>query len=227
MEQAAVLRIERVSKTFASSERPLTVLSQVSLVLHAGESVALLGPSGSGKTTLLSLAAGLDTPSSGEIVLDGVALHEASEERRAALRRTSVGFVFQSFFLVPSLTALENVMVPLELVGSAASAREKARQLLERVGLGERLNHYPAQLSGGEQQRVALARAFVNEPRVLFADEPTGSLDAENAERATALLFELNHEFDTAMLIVTHNLELAARAQRTYRINHGQLEEVA
>lgn len=201
----------------------LTVLSGVSFALAAGETCAILGPSGSGKSTLLALCAGLDAASEGDILLEGQNLAELSEDERAALRVDRVGFVFQNFQLLPTLTALENVMVPAELLGTK-DARSRAAELLGRVGLGGRLGHYPNQLSGGEQQRVAIARAFINEPALLFADEPTGNLDFETGHRIVEMLFELNREQGTALLLVTHDLELAGRASRVIRLRGGKAE---
>ncbi|HEY5752118.1 MAG TPA: ABC transporter ATP-binding protein [Chthoniobacterales bacterium] len=201
----------------------LTVLSGVSFALAAGETCAILGPSGSGKSTLLALCAGLDAASEGDILLEGQNLAELSEDERAALRVDRVGFVFQNFQLLPTLTALENVMVPAELLGTK-DARSRAAELLGRVGLGGRLGHYPNQLSGGEQQRVAIARAFINEPALLFADEPTGNLDFETGHRIVEMLFELNREQGTALLLVTHDLELAGRASRVIRLRGGKVE---
>lgn len=203
---------------------PLTVLHDVSLTLDAGTTCAIIGPSGSGKTTLLGLCAGLDRPSSGSVTLQGQALQHLSEDALAVLRNTSVGFVFQTFHLLPTLTALENVMVPLELRG-ARSARSQAVDLLQRVGLGERLQHYPVQLSGGEQQRVALARAFISQPRILFADEPTGNLDAETSAMVMRLLFSLHQETGTTLVLVTHDLELARHTQRIIRLAGGRVVE--
>jgi putative ABC transport system ATP-binding protein len=212
----------------ADGERPLTVLEHVDLELRDGEAVAILGPSGSGKTTLLGLLAGLDQPSEGEVHLEGQCLAALDEDARAALRAERVGFVFQTFQLLPTLTALENVLVPLELLPgrrslSAAAADRRARELLARVGLAARLDHYPAQLSGGEQQRVGIARAFANEPRVLFADEPTGNLDRETGLEIADLLFDLNRELGTTLVIVTHDLALAQRAGRVIRLEAGRI----
>jgi len=194
----------------------------VSFSLDGGATCAIVGPSGSGKTTLLGLCAGLDRPTSGEVFLDGLHLNLLNEDELAALRNTTVGFVFQSFQLIPTLTAVENVMVPLELQGNTR-AKALAVDLLQRVGLGDRLHHYPVQLSGGEQQRVALARAFINQPRILFADEPTGNLDAETSEKVMRLLFELNVEAGTALVLVTHNVELAQQTQRIIRLRGGAI----
>jgi putative ABC transport system ATP-binding protein len=215
-----MLIVTDLAKVYRSGERSLTVLKDVNLSIPEGEFVAILGPSGSGKTTLLGLLAGLDTPSAGTVRVDGVDLGALSEDERARFRRDAVGFVFQSFQLIPSLTAQENVQVPLELKGEPG-APGRARALLERVGLGGRLDHYPAQLSGGEQQRVALARAFVHAPRILFADEPTGNLDAATGESIVALMEELNRETGTTLVLVTHDLDLAARARRVIRVADG------
>jgi putative ABC transport system ATP-binding protein len=201
---------------------PLTILEDVSFSIKAGETVAIVGASGSGKSTLLSLLAGLDTPSSGEVELAGEPLSKLDEDGRAAVRGRHVGFVFQSFQLLPSLTALENVMLPLELSG-AKDAETQAREILRQVGLSERLSHYPRQLSGGEQQRVALARAFVTRPAVLFADEPTGNLDTKTGESVVELLFEMNASSGTTLVLVTHDPKLAARCGRVLRIDAGRL----
>jgi putative ABC transport system ATP-binding protein len=209
-----------LEKRYRSGDRALTVLHNVNLAIPEGEFVAILGPSGSGKTTLLGLLAGLDTPTAGRVEIAGTDLSVLSEDERARFRRDAVGFVFQSFQLIPSLTAQENVQIPLELKGESG-APERARSLLGRVGLGDRLDHYPTQLSGGEQQRVALARAFVHAPRVLFADEPTGNLDGATGEAIIALLEELNREAGTTLVLVTHDLDLAARARRVIRLADG------
>ncbi|HVN83195.1 MAG TPA: ABC transporter ATP-binding protein [Terriglobia bacterium] len=222
MSSAPVLDVHRLTKTYPSGDRILTVLKEVSFSLGESSSVAILGPSGSGKTTLLSLCAGLDRPTSGSVFLHGVCLDPLGEDQRASLRNQFVGFVFQTFQLIPTLTALENVMVPLELRGNN-QARHQAVQLLERVGLGERLNHYPVQLSGGEQQRVALARAFINRPRILFADEPTGNLDTETSEIVSDLLFELNRAAGTTLVLVTHDHELSQRAERIIHLRAGAI----
>ncbi len=211
-----------LEKTYRSGDRTLTVLSDVDLVIDRGEFVAVLGPSGSGKTTLLGLLAGLDSPSRGTVQLDGVAVGQLNEDERARFRRDRIGFVFQPFQLIGSLTAQENVQVPLDLRGDADAA-ERARAILGQVGLGERLHHLPAQLSGGEQQRVALARAFVHGPRILFADEPTGNLDAETGAGIIDLMMELNHSSGTTLILVTHDLQLAARAGRTLRLAGGRV----
>jgi putative ABC transport system ATP-binding protein len=215
-----MLLVKDLEKSYRSGTRTLTVLHGVNLEIPAGAFVAVLGPSGSGKTTLLGLLAGLDAPSRGSVRLAGTDLTALSEDARARFRRDNVGFVFQSFQLIPSLTARENVQVPIELQGLDGAA-ERAEALLSRVGLGDRLGHYPAQLSGGEQQRVALARAFVHSPRILFADEPTGNLDAATGQGIIALMEELNREAGTTLILVTHDLDLAARAHRTIRLADG------
>jgi putative ABC transport system ATP-binding protein len=222
----AILEVHSLTRTFRSGQSELTVLKDVSFQLPAGGSCAIVGPSGSGKTTLLGLCAGLDVPTSGSVKLDGEEIGRMSEDERARLRGESVGFVFQNFQLLPTLTALENVMVPMELRG-ARNTRSMAAGLLDRVGLGERLTHYPAQLSGGEQQRVALARAFVNKPKILFADEPTGNLDNETSSHIESLLFGLNSTEGTALVLVTHNPDLAAKAGRIIRLKGGRLVEDA
>ena len=199
-----MIRIENLCKSVDTSEGLLTILKSVSLDIDTGEAVAIVGASGSGKSTLLGLMAGLDTATSGDVVLDGQSLNAMDEEQRAVLRGRLVGFVFQSFQLLPSLTALENVMLPIELKGDA-QAHEKAKRLLARVGLDERGHHYPNQLSGGEQQRVAIARAFATEARILFADEPTGNLDTATGAKIVELLFDLNREFSTTLILVTHD----------------------
>jgi putative ABC transport system ATP-binding protein len=211
-----------LEKTFRSGDRQLSVLREVTLRIDSGEFVAVVGPSGSGKTTLLGLLAGLDLPSKGSVEVDGTALERLSEDDRARLRREKIGFIFQSFQLIPSLTAQENVQVPLELRGER-DAGPRAAALLERVGLGKRGHHYPAQLSGGEQQRVAVARAFVHEPRILFADEPTGNLDGATGHAVVELLEGINRERDTTLVLVTHDLDLAARAGRIIRLADGQV----
>ena len=210
-----------VSKSVSGPEGTLDILNAVSLEIRRGESFAIVGASGSGKTTLLGLLAGLDTPSAGEILLDGYPLQQLDEEARADLRRRLVGFVFQSFHLLPALTAEENVMLPLELEGSR-EARSRARDALAAVGLSGRRRHYPAQLSGGEQQRVAIARAFVHEPRVLFADEPTGNLDQRTGEHVCDLLFALNRDHQTTLVLVTHDQHLAARCTRHMELEAGR-----
>ena len=220
MSAASALAAEKLTKSYASGERTLTVLDRVSFTIEHGTTCSIVGPSGSGKTTLLGLCAGLDRASSGSVQLDGVALETLDEDQRARLRNERVGFVFQNFQLVPTLSALENAMVPLELRGRK-DARDRAAHWLERVGLGSRFDHYPTQLSGGEQQRVALARAFINSPRVLFADEPTGNLDGDTSGQVQELLFSLNREESTTLILVTHDLELAQRTQRIIRLRNG------
>ena len=223
---------QRYSRAGASGpDDTLTVLDGVDLDVSPGEVVVILGPSGSGKTTLLGLLAGLDRPTSGEIELAGASLSTLDEDARAALRADRIGFIFQSFHLIPTLTALENVIVPLELLGpdrapKAAEAEAKARELLTSVGLGSRLDHYPAQLSGGEQQRVGIARAFANQPAVLFADEPTGNLDRATGEEITNLLFDLNEQHGTTLVIVTHDLELSRRAHRIIHLAAGRVDHI-
>jgi len=211
-----------LEQTYLSGGTPLTVLRQVNLVVAPQEFVAVMGPSGSGKTTLLGLLAGLDQPTRGSVRLDGQDLGTLSEDQRARLRAEKVGFVFQTFQLLPTLTAIENVLVPIELRGGdTQGARARARRLLAHVGLGDRIQHYPAQLSGGEQQRVGLARAFAGEPRILFADEPTGSLDADTGRTIIDLLVELNRDAGTTLVLVTHDPALAARARRVVRLAGG------
>ncbi len=219
---SSILTARNLSKVVPSTEGELTILHDLSLELVSGASLAIVGSSGSGKSTLLGLLAGLDLPSSGRVVLAGNDLASLDEDQRARVRAEHVGFVFQSFQLLDSLNALENVMLPLELEGHA-DARQRARTLLERVGLGQRLNHYPRQLSGGEQQRVAIARAFAAEPAVLFADEPTGNLDSHTGERISDLLFELNQERGATLVLVTHDERLAHRCQRLIRLEGGHL----
>src|SRR5262245_47200002 len=217
----SILRCESLTKTFLSGGREITVLRNITFELEAGGFLAVVGPSGSGKSTLLGLLAGLDRPAGGRVVLDGVDLGTLSEDERAALRRERVGFVFQSFHLIPTLTARENIQVPLELRGEDGRAR--AEELLARVGLQDRGHHYPAQLSGGEQQRVALARAFSHQPRLLFADEPTGNLDADTGAAVIDLMAEMNRERGTTLVLVTHDPDLAARARRVIRLAGGAL----
>jgi putative ABC transport system ATP-binding protein len=217
-----VLSAERLSKQVISPEGTLTILDDVSFSIGGGETVAIVGASGAGKSTLLALLAGLDSPSSGRVHLNGAELTALNEDGRAAIRAQHVGFVFQSFHLVPSLTALENVMLPLELAGKP-NARETALAALQNVGLAPRGGHYPKQLSGGEQQRVAIARAFVTNPAVLFADEPTGNLDKANGEKVMNLLFELNAARGTTLVLVTHDLQLAERCQRVIRLDNGKV----
>jgi putative ABC transport system ATP-binding protein len=219
---AAVLAAHNIGKKVSSHEGSLTILSGVSFSIAAGESVAVVGPSGAGKSTLLALLAGLDLPSEGYVMLNGVNLGQLDEDGRARVRAESVGFVFQSFHLVPSLNALENVMLPLELAGRD-DARDAARTIIDRVGLGERWSHYPAQLSGGEKQRVAIARAFATEPAVLFADEPTGNLDTRTGETIMELMFELNRRSSTTLVLVTHDNTLAERCERVLSLDAGKL----
>jgi len=219
-----MLEARGLTKEFDSGTHHLTVLRDVSFRVPQGALVAIVGPSGSGKTTLLGLLAGLDTPTRGQVLLDDADLTAMSEDQRAQLRGAKVGFVFQSFQLIPTLTAIENVQVPLELRGDAGAA-SRASALLERVGLGDRLDHFPSQLSGGEQQRVAIARAFVNQPRILFADEPTGNLDGATGARIVALLEELNRESGSTVVLVTHDLSLAERTQRVIRLSDGAVVE--
>ncbi len=218
----AVLKADGISKEVSSPEGHLTILSEVSFTISEGESVAVVGPSGAGKSTLLALLAGLDLPTKGHVELNGHNLGELDEDGRARVRAESVGFVFQSFHLVPSLNALENVMLPLELAG-APDARSAAHAIIEQVGLSERWRHYPAQLSGGEKQRVAIARAFATEPAVLFADEPTGNLDSRTGGNIMNLMFELNQESSTTLVLVTHDLSLAQRCDRILTLDAGRL----
>ena len=222
MQRKTVLEARDLTRKVNSPEGELTIVRDVSLRIESGETVALVGASGAGKSTLLAMLAGLDVPTSGQVWLDGEELTRLDEDARAALRANRVGFVFQAFHLVPSLTALENVMLPLEL-GGRRDAAAAARAMLERVGLGKRVGHYPRQLSGGEQQRVALARASVTHPAVLFADEPTGNLDTATGESICQLLFELNREVGTTLMLVTHDAQLAARCQRRLTMVAGRL----
>ncbi|MGO3183095.1 MAG: ABC transporter ATP-binding protein [Aequorivita sp.] len=217
-----ILKINGLEKTYKSGSKQLTVLHNVSFDVEKGQTFSIVGPSGSGKTTLLGLCAGLDTPNAGTVELCGHDLNTLNEDERAQLRNEEVGFIFQDFQLLPTLTALENVSVPLELQG-AKNAVSKAKELLEKVGLGDRVDHYPSQLSGGEQQRVAVARAFSNTPSILFADEPTGNLDEETGEKVIQLLFSLNEEAGTTLVIITHDLDLAARTQHILRLKGGQI----
>ncbi len=219
-----ILNVNNLGKTYPSGTKEITVLQDINFHVEEQETFAIVGPSGSGKTTLLGLCAGLDEPGSGTIELCGIELNRLNEDQRALLRNRNVGFVFQDFQLLPTLTALENVAVPLELQGSK-NAVKNSKDLLEKVGLGDRFHHYPSQLSGGEQQRVALARAFSTQPSILFADEPTGNLDAETGGRVIQLLFELNKEAGTTLVIVTHDLELAQKTQRILRLKGGKIVE--
>lgn len=218
----SILSLQSVNKIYQSGGRDLTVLDNVSFSVETGASVAIVGPSGSGKTTLLGLCAGLDRASSGSVELHGTKLDNLTENQLAALRNRYVGFIFQNFQLMPTLTAIENVMVPLELRGEK-NVRPVALDLLDKVGLADRSHHYPTQLSGGEQQRVSLARAFSNQPQILFADEPTGNLDAETSEKVIQLLFDLNQQAGTTLVLVTHDLDLAARTQRMVKIKGGKI----
>jgi ABC-type antimicrobial peptide transport system, ATPase component len=217
-----ILSIKNLSKSYQGAGRTLTVLHDINFSVEAGSTVSIVGPSGSGKTTLLGLCAGLDRATSGSVELNHVQLDTLNEDQRAQVRNRYVGFIFQNFQLMPTLTALENVMVPLELRGEK-NARARSKELLDKVGLADRLHHYPMQLSGGEQQRVSLARAFANNPRILFADEPTGNLDEETSDKVERLLFDLNQEAGTTLIIVTHNLELAAQTNRIIRIKGGTI----
>lgn len=217
-----ILKINDLEKTYTSGSKQLTVLNNISFSVEKGSVFSIVGPSGSGKTTLLGLCAGLDYPTAGTVELCGTALHDLNEDERAALRNKNVGFIFQNFQLLPTLTALENVIVPLELQGDK-NASTIGIELLTKVGLGDRLHHYPTQLSGGEQQRVALARAFSNKPAILFADEPTGNLDEETGEKVIQLLFELNEEAGTTLVIITHDLDLANRTQQILRLKGGKI----
>ncbi|WP_345952492.1 ABC transporter ATP-binding protein [Mucilaginibacter sp. PAMB04168] len=217
-----ILEITDLSKSYQSAGKTLTVLDNINFLIPTGSANAIVGPSGSGKTTLLGLCAGLDRSSSGSVVLNGINLNTLSEDKRAQVRNQFVGFIFQNFQLLPTLTALENVMVPLELRGER-NIKARALDLLDKVGLATRSHHYPTQLSGGEQQRVSIARAFSNQPKILFADEPTGNLDAETGERVQKLLFDLNHDAGTTLILVTHDLELAGKTQRILKIKGGKL----
>jgi putative ABC transport system ATP-binding protein len=217
-----LLEVRDLKKVHRTASHELTVLRDVSLTLEEGDTMAIIGPSGSGKTTLLGLCAGLDDATSGSVMLEGQAMESLSQDARAALRNRLVGFVFQSFQLIPTLTAIENVLVPLELRGERGREKE-AEALLKEVGLGDRLDHYPLQLSGGEQQRVALARAFIHRPKILFADEPTGNLDAETSGPIVEMLFRLNREAGTALVLVTHDPALAAKARRVVKMSGGTI----
>ena len=219
---AKILNVSNLKKSYSSGSGSLTVLDDISFAIEEGETFAIVGPSGSGKTTLLGLSAGLDRPDSGTIELCGVEISTLNEDERALLRNRKVGFIFQDFQLLPTLTAKENVAVPLELQG-AKNAAEKAEILLEKVGLSNRMHHYPSQLSGGEQQRVALARAFSNTPSILFADEPTGELDEVTGQKIIQLLFDLNKEAGTTLVIITHDMELARKTQRILRLKGGKI----
>lgn len=220
-----MINCKNITKVVNTTEGELQILQPITFEVAAGDSVAIVGASGSGKSTLLSLLAGLDQVSEGEIFLDGQGLHQMDEEQRARLRGEKVGFIFQSFMLVQSLTALENIVLPAEIAG-LSNAKQLGEQALEQVGLAHRGNHYPNQLSGGEQQRVAIARAFITQPKLLFADEPTGNLDAANSEKIENLLFDLNRDSDTTLVLVTHDNELAQRCQRQLTMHAGQLSEI-
>lgn len=217
-----ILNVRNLEKTYVSGSKKLKVLDDISFSVDAGATFSIVGPSGSGKTTLLGLCAGLDKSDSGTVELCGTDLNSLNEDQRALLRNKNIGFIFQDFQLLPTLTALENVSVPLELQGSDG-AKQRATELLEKVGLSKRMGHYPSQLSGGEQQRVALARAFSNSPKILFADEPTGNLDEETGEKVIRLLFELNKGTGTTLVIVTHDLDLAKRTQHILRLKGGKI----
>jgi putative ABC transport system ATP-binding protein len=221
----SILSVQNLTKTYQSGNRKLTVLENVSFEVAHGDTLAIVGPSGSGKTTLLGLCAGLDVSTGGSVSLNGQPMDKLTEDQRAKLRNDSVGFIFQNFQLLPTLTALENVMVPLELK-KRKDAKSKAMELLEKVGLVDRVTHYPSQLSGGEQQRVSIARAFANEPKILFADEPTGNLDTETGEMIENLIFQLNEEEGTTLILVTHDPELAQRTNHIIHIKGGKLQEV-
>ena len=219
-----ILSVRDLTKTYRSGQSTLTVLQNINFDIEEGSTTAIVGPSGSGKTTLLGLCAGLDQSTNGRVILNQSDLHELNEDQRALLRNKYVGFIFQNFQLLPTLTALENVMVPLELRG-AVNIKKRAMELLDKVGLQNRAFHYPAQLSGGEQQRISLARAFSNSPKILFADEPTGNLDAETGEKVEKLLFDLNKEAGTTLIVVTHDLTLASKTQRIIHMKGGKLLE--
>ena len=217
-----ILEVKNLTKTYNNGHREITVLDHVSFSINAGSTFSIVGPSGSGKTTLLGLCAGLDTSSEGSVVLNGIEIQKLNEDERAEIRNKYIGFIFQNFQLIPTLTAIENVMIPLELRGDK-NAFKQAKTLLEKVGLGDRYQHYPVQLSGGEQQRVSLARAFSNKPKILFADEPTGNLDDETSEMVEQLLFDLNREAGTTLVLVTHDLDLAAKTQRIIKLKGGKI----
>ena len=219
---SVILKVDNLDMQYSSGNRSLSVLQSINMSIEEGETVAITGPSGSGKTTLMGLCAALDNPTSGAITLLGTLINPLSEDERARLRNRFVGFIFQNFQLLPSLTALENVMLPLELQG-IKGADQEAVQLLTRVGLKDRMTHYPSQLSGGEQQRVALARAFINKPKILFADEPTGNLDGDTGSTVESLMFDLNKDFGTTLIIVTHNQELASRTGLIIKLRSGHI----
>lgn len=218
----SILDVHKITKSYYNGQKKLTVLDEISFSLERGDTFSIVGPSGSGKTTLLGLCAGLDIPSSGFVSLEGNELFSLTEDQRAAVRNQHVGFIFQSFQLIPTLTALENIMVPMEL-NRVKGARDRARDLLDRVGMADRGHHYPSQLSGGEQQRVSLARAFSNNPSILFADEPTGNLDEETSEKVVKMIFDLNEENGTTLVLVTHDLELASQTRRIIRLKGGKI----
>ena len=222
MTKPIILTVDHLTKTFKSGAQDLAVLRDVNFAVEEGSACAIVGPSGSGKTTLIALCAGLERPSGGAVIFDGVAMHSAPEEELARVRNQLVGFIFQSFQLLPSLTALENVMVPAEIRGEN-HARPRATELLAQVGLEDRLRHYPIQLSGGEQQRVAVARAFINRPKILFADEPTGNLDSETGKAIVRLIFDLNATYGTTLMLVTHDRELTQQANRVIGLKGGRL----
>lgn len=221
-----ILKVNNLCKSYFMNKTELKVLDSVSFSLERAESIAITGPSGSGKSTLMGLCAGLDNPDSGKIILCDQDINSMNEDERALLRLSQTSFIFQSFHLMPTLTALENVMIPLELQNNAnKETKERALELLSKVGLKERQHHFPSQLSGGEQQRVAIARAFINQPKILFADEPTGNLDSHTAAKIQDLLFELNQQLSTSLIIVTHDNDLAAKANRTLKMKAGQISE--
>ncbi|HVO92428.1 MAG TPA: ABC transporter ATP-binding protein [Terriglobales bacterium] len=222
MKARSILSVEHLSKDFKTGDDTVHVLSDVGFEIEEGSTCAVVGPSGSGKTTLIAICAGLERPSRGSVIFDGAPLHSATEEELSRIRNQSIGFIFQSFQLLPSLTALENVMVPAEIAGERL-VRPRALELLGRVGLSSRLYHYPAQLSGGEQQRVAIARAFMNQPKILFADEPTGNLDSETASGIVKLIFDLNETNGTTLILVTHDSELTQQANRVISLRAGKL----
>jgi putative ABC transport system ATP-binding protein len=222
MNSSPILEVRELTKTYRTAAGELTVLKNITFALEEGATCSILGPSGSGKTTLLGLCAGLDQPTSGSVMLNGIALGEIGEDERARVRNKFVGFVFQNFQLIPTLTAIENVTVPLELRGDR-TAYERGAELLRRVGLADRHDHYPSQLSGGEQQRVALARAFINRPKILFADEPTGNLDAETSASVIDVVLELNRDLRTVLVLVTHDADVAALTERTIRLRNGEI----
>ncbi len=224
LDSEIILKVSSLTKSVQLEDKTLELLQPIELNVNSGETIAIVGSSGSGKTTLLSILAGLDLPTSGEVYLKNHALHQLNEEQRSQVRANHVGFIFQQFLLINSLTALENVMLPAELA-NIAEAEQKGKALLEQVGLGDRIDHYPSQLSGGEQQRVAIARAFITNPDILFADEPTGNLDTKTGLHITDLLFSLNEKLNTTLVLVTHDPKLAARCQRQVEMDSGVLSE--